>query len=237
MVTNTIATVASYFGAIRGVAPLYVDAHESPTGLVSGGGSGPEQFYSNGLWYIGRPLWIFDQRDIEPQKVVSARIKFYPFKWANAPGVDYIMQIGLPDYPHYPPVSEDYDYFHYYGDKLAFHDSDVAINVSGQFLYVSLDPTWVRLGEFTKLMLRTSDDIAGNAVSNRTQLHIEGHTIVFETEPPTLEVTYEVGAPPLPPPNICPEYRFPWWWIVVAGLAGTGLGYAWAKRKRRELKR
>ncbi len=233
MVTKSIASVASYYNAMRGVAPVYIDAHEAAAGVISGGGgqNGPAQFFLNGDWYIDRPLWIWDQREILPARVLSASIKFYPFKWVDAPGVDYVMQIGYPDFPHYPPVAEDYDYLQYYGDTLLCHDSDIPVNRNGFSLEVEIDPAWVRLGDITKLMVRTSDDIAGNPVSNMTGLQILGHGVTFGEEPPTLTVVCEEGTP-LPPPTRCPKC-WPWWWLLVAGGAGGLAGY-WIRKNQEQ---
>lgn len=233
MATDSYTNTAVMLQTLRAEDVLYNVAHEAAVGF-GGVGSWIGQWKTD-KWSINRILMVFDHRDIEPQKVITARMKIYPFKWADALGVDYVLQTGLPDFPHYPAIPEDYDRVYYYGNKVAFHDSDVSINATGLSLYIDIDPSWVRLGEFTRLMLRTSDDIAGNPVSNYTQMSILGYGQIFETQPPTLEIIYEVGAIPQPPPNTCPK-GWPWWWLLVAAGAGGFIGYQAKKQKEQSRK-
>lgn len=232
MTIRTYTKTASVVQTLRGQASSYMDAHEALSGI---NGSWIDQFLLNGQWYVDRLMLVFDHTDIAPQKVLTSRMKVYPFKWADAPGVDYIIQTGLPDYPHYPLIAEDYDYRHYYGNKVAFHDSDVAINATAQALYFNVDPSWVRLGDYSRMVVRTSDDVNGNPVSNYTNFYFEGHSIIFGSEWPTLEITYEEGAIPQPPPNTCPKGKpFNWLWLLAAAAYGGSMGYGIRKEWERE---
>jgi hypothetical protein len=123
------------------------------------------QFYNVSLYVVMRCPLIFDTASIGADKsIVSASLFVRNSGMAYTTPWNIVVQNGQPDYPHEPIVDSDYDYTKYSGDG-----GSVAVGgATDDWLEIVLNETgrgWIEKSGTTKLMLRSSRDIAGSAPS------------------------------------------------------------------------
>lgn len=114
------------------------------------------------LWGINRGILTFDTSAIGAETyIVGATLRFYSrgFFANTADDLALVVQSGQPTYPHLPIVDSDYYYGNYSGDYGSITKAEITPNSYDN--YISLDTDCINKTGFTKLCLRTQDDIAG----------------------------------------------------------------------------
>lgn len=127
------------------------------------------RFTQAGAWgfergpFILRGYLVFDTTALPPGKeIYSAHIRFHRgFVQNDGAPFDLVLQNGQPDYPHVPCVLSDYNKAYYHGNGGSIPDSEFNSDVPFNLKLNAQGLSWIRAGEYTKLCLRTSFDIAG----------------------------------------------------------------------------
>lgn len=150
------------------------------------------QYYVDvgGYWeefHIYRGYLLFDTSSIPDGSGISEAVLSFRLS-ADYSTTDFsvTVQDGQPTYPHNPVVLGDYYYARYSGSEGAV--STAGMNAGSWYNITLSDPTIVDLDGYTKLCLRSSRDISGNAPSGNEYIDIySGDTPLSK---PILYVTY-----------------------------------------------
>lgn len=116
-----------------------------------------------GTYYVMRSYLPFDTSPIpDNSQIDNATLNFY--MEANFTDTDFnvTIQTGSPPYPHIPLQTGDYNYLKYSGDGGQFNTSLLAAGYN-TINFTSTGLTWISKTGYTKLVLRSSKDIAGTA--------------------------------------------------------------------------
>lgn len=97
-----------------------------------------------------------------------------------------VIQSGLPDYPSTPVIATDYDYSKYSGNY-----GELALFGLSGFQNISInDLSFIQRGDYTKMMLRTSDDIANTCPGMMEVKTVELGVTSIGVEKTTLELEF-----------------------------------------------
>ncbi|MFA5761864.1 MAG: hypothetical protein WC877_08940, partial [Dehalococcoidales bacterium] len=181
--------------------------------------SGPYGDGYRATYYIYRSLLFFDTSNIpENATITSVKMSLYCtdkdtiiiYHHSTSPyhtyedGTDFnvIIQDGQPNYPHNPVINSDYDCSKYSNNGGQKATSDFTLDAYNDITLNSNGKAWINKGGITKLILRTSNDIAGTAPSytldkNDIDNCISGRSdIDFDlgdcNNLPYLTITYEI---------------------------------------------
>lgn len=171
-------------------------------GLRSGQGYKRPPWAATYLYFVFRSPLFFDLSDIAPgTKILKASLVMSTDRLLQYPGhFDVIITSGMPTYPHYDPVPEDYDLGHYSGNGGSISTTDIPD--APEWRKIALNSTgmrWVEenTGGMAKFLLISSDDLhrvtppeeGFNQVCFLNQILVQGDFRVY------LEL--EVEAPPV----------------------------------------
>lgn len=97
-------------------------------------------------------------------QIDNATLNFYMEANYTITDFNVTIQTGSPPYPHIPLQTGDYNYLKYSGDGGQFNTSllDTGYNTIN---FTSTGLTWISKTSYTKLVLRSSNDITGTAPS------------------------------------------------------------------------
>lgn len=157
------------------------------------------------IYHIGRPGLFFDTSPAAGLAIVSAVLSLYVTQWRSANrDFDVVVQSGQPTYPHEPAVAGDYDKGHYSGDYGSISSvgkpqwppaSDL------QWRDIPIDIGILNLAGTTKLLLRSSHDIAGStpgiagSLEERVFFYRTHIDPAYAAYKPRLIITYTPPAP------------------------------------------
>jgi hypothetical protein len=153
------------------------------------------QTYSAPDYGISRGALYFDTSAIpDADTIVSATLFVYcKYDWSGT-DFDLTLQSGMPTYPHDPMVVADYDKGHY-------ADSGGTLNTSGisttGYSSISLNATglgWINVTGTTKLVLRSSREIAGTTPTGQEEIFIYSSEETGTSKDPYI-VIVSVNAP------------------------------------------
>jgi hypothetical protein len=138
---------------------------------------------SIGIYRLALP---FDTSSIPSNAVIdSATLTIGILADSSSTNFDIVVTNGQPDYPHSPPVVADYNKANYSGDGGSINTS----GISDPFV-LSLNATglsWITKGGTTKLLLRSSLDVAGTEPTEDVDEFI---SFKLTSPVPKLTVTY-----------------------------------------------
>jgi hypothetical protein len=152
--------------------------------------------YGGNECVVFRPALIFPTGDMIPSgaTITSAKLWFYPGS-ATLTGLgafDLVIQNGQPTYPHDPVVSGDYNKANYSGDGGSISSAAIVVGAWNCITLNAAGLSWINAGagNVTKLVCRTSHDIAG--VGPTSDYTVEKASMNKTGQPIHLEVEWEV---------------------------------------------
>jgi hypothetical protein len=178
-------TGANHSMGITNTDPVYADARQAPIGdllrdtpIYLGQSAGVE---------IDRLALIFDTSAIPVSAVITAaRLLIFEEADSSFTDFDITIQRCIPPTPHIPVVLGDFDMLQYADDG----GSLTTFGLGAGWFSVPFNPlglTWINKGGITKLMVRSSRDIAGLWSGANEYIRITGPA---GADFPRLEVTY-----------------------------------------------
>lgn len=138
---------------------------------------------------ISRMVLIFDTSTIPSGSTVNSAVLSIPYSdLVNVEDFDIVIQNGQPTYPHVPLEVGDYDQSKYAGDGGSINTTEIG----GSPFEITLNATgrsWLNLGGTTKLMLRSSLEIAADDPPEYGT-----NELVTGVEAPELTVDYDAPS-------------------------------------------
>lgn len=156
-----------YDGYIENSGASYTTVRDATTGTVYAAEN--QIFVGQGASdnRIQRGYLHFDTSEIPDNAlVISAVLLLYGSQDSSITDFDIVLQNGQPDYPHIPLTAEDFDRTKYSGDGGSFNTSKFFIGNYNDIQFNDNGISWINPVGYTKLCLRSSRDIAGNAPTN-----------------------------------------------------------------------
>lgn len=138
-------------------------------------------------YYIYRVAFYFDTSSIsEGATISSVVLQLYVGSIDEPVEFDVVAQSGQPTYPHIPPVEGDYYHTNYSGDYGSANTEDLS---TGAYNNITLDTDIITKAGITRIMLRSSRDIANTAPTTYERISFDG-----TTQRPKLVITYTEAA-------------------------------------------
>jgi hypothetical protein len=145
------------------------------------------QYKVSGEYEVERMAPLFDSSVVPAGATISAAyIRMFVQAKYDSTGFNCVVQNGQPARPSNPPVGADFDMTFYAGDGGS---ATVAGLSPGDYIQIDLNATgitWIQTGAgaVTKLMIRSSRDIAGTTPSTKE------HVYFYPVNYMTLTVVY-----------------------------------------------
>jgi hypothetical protein len=183
-------TISTFSGAANSMGVTNTDAVYNTARTDASGDllrSNPIYFGQSAGIEIDRLAAIFDTSPLGDDDIASARLQIYMEQDSSFTDFDITIQKCAPPYPHIPVVLGDYDYNQYSDNGGVL--STLGIGAVG-WKNVPLNATgigWLNKTGITKLMVRSSRDIAGLWSGANEYIRITGPA---GANAPRLEVTH-----------------------------------------------
>lgn len=131
--------------------------------------------------------------------ITDATLKIYVYSKGLSSSYDIVIQEGMPTYPHDPLEAGDFNKANYSGDGGSINSSSIILN---QYNDIDLNATgkgWINDKGYTKLVLRSNQDISGTSpgegtTSRNNYIGIRDYEYGIGYRP-TLEITYTAETP------------------------------------------
>ncbi|MFA5056089.1 MAG: PKD domain-containing protein [Dehalococcoidia bacterium] len=149
----------------------------------------------DGTYFVERNFLYYDTSSISTSATItSAQISLLGNNDTSATDFNIVVQTGMPSHPEQPLSLNDYYKGYYSGNGGQLGTG--SFSGSG-YNYISLNPTWVQKGVWTKLCLRSSRDIAGTQPS--------GDEFIIIMPSTTLTITFISCLPLITPQSPSPS--------------------------------
>ena len=173
----------------------YLTARDSATGIVSAGGTTTNigQQLSMTYYEVQRSFFFFDTSAIpDTATITSATLSLYgQTKDTATADFDMVIQNGQPTYPHDPLVIGDYAHANYAGDGGSFNTAGLSTVAYNVITLNAAGEGWINLTGTTKLMVRSSLDIASTApIDHASEVAVYTSEEAGDTKDPKLTVNY-----------------------------------------------
>lgn len=144
---------------------------------------------------ISRGGLYFDTSSIADTDVVTSAVLYVygKYDWSDT-DFDLTIQSGMPTYPHDPMVVNDYSKAYYAGDGGSLNTSGFTTTGYNAITLNATGRGWINLTGTTKLVLRSSREIAGTAPTGEEEVFIYSSEEAGTDKDPYLVVT-SVSAP------------------------------------------
>jgi len=191
---GTNATYTEYLSARNAVSAI--DVFHYPTRATVGQLQYSEVYDST--YNIMRLALIFNTSSIPEGAIITAvRLNIYCTVVGSDVAYNVVIQNGQPTYPSVPLVAGDFDQAHYSGDGGSRSASDFHNSTWGYIDFNETGMGWINKGGVTKLLLRSSRDIASQAPTyvsetvfpERIRFYLNQSSYI-----PYLSVTYTAAA-------------------------------------------
>lgn len=187
-------------GYIRDSDETYITAWGSLTGIISDAGNSAtigqkKTIFVPPTYVIYRSFVFFDTSSLVDDLVIdTAVLGLYGSQDVSASDFNIVVQDGQPTYPHDPLEIGDYSNLHYSGDGGSFSTSSWSTSGYNNISLNSDGKSWIDKTGWTKLCLRSSEDIAMSSPTGSE------FVLWYTSEQgsgyqPFLEVTWVVGGP------------------------------------------
>lgn len=183
----------------------------------------PAGQYRSGVsdkYYIYRIGLFFDTSVLAGKAVLTATLSIFVTQWRSGNrDFDIVVQSGMPTYPHEPAVVEDYDrnlYSGDYGSISSVGKPQYPPDGDRSWREIELnDVSIINTSGITKLLLRSSRDIAGSSpgdigsLEERAYFYRKTSDTDYDEYAPKLTITYTAKAKHHPTHPTEPRHGFP----------------------------
>jgi len=144
---------------------VYADVRDAASGSIVTASVSVGQNISTPTYFIYRGAILCDSSEVPAgATIVSAELWLYGLNVLIGDGYDIVIQNGQPTAPHNPIVGGDYDRTLYAGDGGSINNAAWVVEGWNKITLNATGKGWIQkgTGAVTKLMLRSSKDIAND---------------------------------------------------------------------------
>lgn len=186
----------NYDGNLYNSGSVYATVHDASSGTISYSTTGKiGQYFETGYYEVMRFPLMFNTGLYLPDdcEVVSGFVQVYGHSDLSTADFYLTLQTGGGTYPHTTLVATDYGEAHYSGTGGSKSTSTFTTSGYNTITLSSAGLGWVKTADYTKFILRSSEDISESAPTGAEYVWIYEASAGASYQP-RISLTYEVAA-------------------------------------------
>lgn len=144
--------------------------------------------------HIFRGILILDTSIIPINAIITNAILKLWMGRMTSTNFDVIIQNGQPNYPNNPMINSDFNYLNYHNNGGSINTVDITDGIYNDITLNINGRAWINKGGYTKLILRSSKDIASIPAGSGTSYVAQSIYAAYDDpiSPPKLTIIYTI---------------------------------------------